>query len=537
MRGLMMPYQLTVPAILRRAVTFSNDVEIVSREDDGTLFRYRYRELASQSRRLARLLESYGIRQGDRVATLAWNHRRHLEAYFAIPSYGAVLHPLNLRLHADDLAYIIEHAGDRVLLVDKCLLPLFEQFRSRVRLEHVLVFEGGADTPAGALDYDDALSTVDDDFEFPDVDEYSAASMCYTSGTTGRPKGVLYSHRTIVLIALYWTAADAAAVSRRDVIMGVVPMFHINGWCLPYAAANAGSKLVLPGSQLSAKDLLSLIASERVTLSAGVPTIWLSVLHALTDSPSSYDLSTLRQVVVGGAAMPEALARGFSERYNVTVTQAWGMTETTALASVSTPAAETASLPAAAQRQWLGRQGIPMPFVEIRAIGADGLVPWDGATTGELEVRGPTVVDGYFNTDEHGGFTSDGWFRTGDIVTIDSHGSIQIRDRAKDLIKSGGEWISSVALENALVEHASVAEAAVIAIPDERWGERPLAVVVLRPGAVATEDDLRGHLAPRFAKWCLPDGFAFVDEIPKTGTGKFLKTVLRERFRDRGNVK
>jgi fatty-acyl-CoA synthase len=531
----MMRYGLTVPAILRRAATFSGGVEIVSREADGALHRYSYRDMIGRASRLAHLLESYGIRQGDRVATLAWNHRRHLEAYFAIPSLGAVLHTLNLRLHPDELAYIIGHAGDRALLVDKSLLPLFEQIRSRINVEHVLVFEGGTNIPAGTRDYDEALSGMPDrDFAFQDLDEESAAAMCYSSGTTGRPKGVVYSHRAIVLLAMHWTAADTIAVSRRDVIMSVVPMFHINGWGLPFTAAHVGAKIVLPGSRLAAPDLLGLITAERVTLSAGVPTIWLSVLHALAADSSAYDVSSLRLLVVGGAAVPEALVRGFRERHDVHVTQAWGMTETTSLASVSTLPADLAALPPEAQYRWHTRQGWPLPLVEIRARGREGLVPWDGETAGELEVRGPTVASAYYNSPEGlGGFTSDGWLQTGDIVTIDPRGCIEIRDRAKDLIKSGGEWISSVALENALVEHPSVAEAAVIAVPDVTWGERPLAVVALLQGAGATTDDLRRHLEPRFPKWCLPDTFVFVDEIPKTGTGKFLKTLLRERYRNR----
>ena len=532
MRGLMMDYQLTVPAILRRAEALSGHVEIVSRTADGGLRRYLYSDMIRRARQLAGALQKLGIRPGDRVATLAWNHSSHLEAYFAIPSIGAVLHTLNLRLHADDLAYIVEHAGDRVLLVDASLVPLLEQFRSRVSLERVIVFDGGVNTLEGTDDYETCLASMNpDELEYPDLDERAAAAMCYSSGTTGRPKGVVYSHRALAILAMNWTAADTVGVRQRDVILSVVPMFHINGWGLPFTAVHVGAKLVLPGSRLAAVDLLELIAREKVTLSAGVPTVWLSVLHALAAQPGVHDVSSLHTLVIGGSAVPESLLRGFEEQHGITVKQAWGMTETTSLATVCSLPADLEGRPADAQDEWRARQGLPMPFVEIRARGADGLVPWNGETMGELEVRGPTVASAYYDpADPLEGFTPDAWLRTGDIVTINARGCIQICDRAKDLIKSGGEWISSVALENALMGHPAVREAAVIGVPDPRWEERPLAVVSLKPGASATAEELRRHLAPHFVTWSLPDAFAFVDEIPKTATGKFLKTVLRDRY-------
>lgn len=535
MRGLMMDYQLTVPAMLRRAEALSGNVEIVSRSAEGGLRRYLYRDMIRRVRQLAGVLRQFGVQPGDRVATLAWNHSSHLEAYFAIPSIGAVLHTLNLRLHADDLAYIVEHARDRVLLVDASLVPLLEQFRSRVRLERVIVFEGGADIPDGVDDYETCLASVNpDELEYPDLDERAAAAMCYSSGTTGRPKGVVYSHRALAILAMNWTAADTVGVRQRDVILSVVPMFHINGWGLPFTAVHVGAKLVLPGSRLAAVDLLDLVARERVTLSAGVPTVWLNVLHTLAARPGVHDVSSLRTLVIGGSAVPESLLRGFEERHGITVKQAWGMTETTSLAAVCSLPADLEDLPADARYEWRARQGLPMPFVEIRARGQDGLVPWNGEAMGELEVRGPTVASAYYHpADALDGFTPDAWLRTGDIVTINARGCIQICDRAKDLIKSGGEWISSVALENALMGHPAVAEAAVIGVPDSQWEERPLAVVSLKPGASATAEELRRHLAPHFVKWSLPDSFEFVDEIPKTATGKFLKTVLRDRYVNR----
>jgi fatty-acyl-CoA synthase len=543
MHGLIGNYQLTVPAILRRAATVFAERPIVSRTANGSLHRYSYGEMAARAYRLGNALRTLGIGPGQRVATLAWNHPRHLEAYFAVPSIGAVLHTLNLRLHHTDVSYIASHASDIALIVDEGLLPLVADMKCPPTVQHLIVMrdEGTRDLPhlqgwPTAVDYEAFLASGDAvEFHAGEGDERNAAAMCYTSGTTGRPKGVLYSHRALTLQALTLATTDSAGLSQRDVVLAVVPMFHFNGWGLPFGAALAGAALVLPGHRLDASSLLDLIARERVTLSGGVPTIWLSVLRALDSQPNTIDVSSLRALIVGGSAVPEAMLRGYQDRHGVAIRQAWGMTETTSISTVGTLPAAAGGWSSDAQYAWLSRQGTPAPFFEIRARGDVGLIPWDGVAMGELEVRGPTVASAYF--DEPGSddrFTDDGWFRTGDIVTIAQGGCVALRDRTKDLIRSGGEWISSMALENALMGHPGVAEAAVVAVPHPKWDERPLAVVVLKPGASVTGDDLRRHLEGTFAKWWLPDAYEFVSEIPRTSTGKFLKSALRDRFRAAG---
>ncbi|HEV8317049.1 MAG TPA: long-chain fatty acid--CoA ligase [Vicinamibacterales bacterium] len=529
-----MDYQLTVPAIMRRAATMYANVAVVSCTGDGAIHRYHYGDMLRRARQLAVALQRLGVRGGDRVGTMAWNHHQHLEAYFAVPAIGAVLHTLNLRLHANDLAYIIEHGGDRVIIVDSSLVPLLSRIRLPHSVEHIVVM-GEGELPPDAIEYEALVAGADPErFEEARPEEHKAAAMCYTSGTTGRPKGVVYSHRAIALQAMILTTADSIGIRRRDVVLAVVPMFHINGWCLPFAAALAGATLVLPGARLEPDALLRLIASERVTVSAGVPTVWLGVLHALDRAAGAHDVSTLRTLVIGGSAVPKALLRGYQERYGIKVMQAWGMTETTSIATVCTTPPELDDSTQEAQYAWRVKQGTAMPFVEIRARTDYGLAPWDGETMGELEVRGPAVATAYYNEPSASDrFTDDHWFRTGDVVTISPGGCIELRDRSKDLIRSGGEWISSVALENALMGHPAVAEAAVVAVPHPKWDERPLAVVVLKPGQQATEEELRAHIAPDFAKWWLPDRMEFIDEIPRTSTGKFLKSALRERFRMR----
>ena len=529
-----MEAQLTVPAILRRAETFFSDTEIVSLRADKSIHRYRYRDMIVRAKRLAVALRDLGVVTGDRVATLAWNHDRHLEAYFAVTAIGAVLHTLNLRLHPNDLTYIINHANDRVLILDESLLSLFEPCRARVNIEHIIVMGDTHSPPNGMIDFDELDARADlQRFEYVDPDEREAAAMCYTSGTTGVPKGTLYSHRAIAVQSLNWLIADLVGIRQRDVILPVVPMFHIQAWCLPFAAMMAGATLVLPERFLDPSSLLELIVDEHVTVSAGAPAVWLGVLQALESAGHSGKIGNLEKLVIGGSAAPKAAVQAFQERHGVTVIQAWGMTETTSLGLVNSLPADLETQSADVQYEWRSRQGVPPPFVEIRARGDQGLVPWDDETLGELEIRGPTVAQAYYNApDAADRFTDDAWFRTGDVVTINARGCVQLHDRTKDLIRSGSEWISSVALENALLGHPAVAEAAVIAVPHPKWQERPLACVVLKPGSTASAEELRNHLATDFPKWWLPDATEFVDHIPRTSTGKLLKSVLRDRFKD-----
>jgi fatty-acyl-CoA synthase len=535
MQGLIMNYQLTVPAMLRRAEMLFGHKEIVTRLPDRSLHRYAYRELVDRVKRLALAIARLGIKPGDRVATLCWNHYQHLEAYFAIPCAGAVLHTLNLRLHPSDLAFIASHAGDRAIVVDESLLPLLETFRGQTAIEHVVVVRSGEQAlPPDALDYEALLAAEDaGQFRYPELDENLAAAMCYTSGTTGKPKGVVYSHRAIALHSLSTTMADTQAISEHDTVLPVVPMFHANAWGLPFSATLVGAKQVFPGPHLEPHNLLDLFVRERVTVTAGVPTIWLGILQLLDQQPGAYDLRALRAMLVGGSAAPPAMIRGFQERHGLNILHAWGMTE---LCPLGTVAAVPSRLKDAADEeryQFRAKQGLPVAFMEIRARNENGIVPWDGRTVGELEVRGPWVASCYYNCPEGASsFTEDGWFRTGDIVAIEPDGCLHLQDRAKDVIKSGGEWISSVALENALMGHPAVAEAAVVPVPHPKWDERPLAVVVLKPGREARPEDLRSHLEPNFARWWLPDAFEFIDAIPRTSAGKFLKSALREKYRD-----
>jgi fatty-acyl-CoA synthase len=525
-----MDYQLNVPAILRRAEQLYGHKEIVSRLPDRSFHRMTYADLLPRTKRLAAALRGLGLADGERVGTFAWNHHEHLEAYLGVPAAGLVVHTLNLRLHPDDLTYIAGHAGDRALIVDKVLWPLAEQFVDRVGFEHVIAV-GAGETPPGTIDYEELLASAEPVDEFADVDERAAAAMCYTSGTTGQPKGVLYSHRAIAVHSLASTQNGTLGLTEQDTVLPVVPMFHANAWGFPFTCTFIGAKQVFPGPHLDPENLLETFVQEGVTVTAGVPTIWMGILQALDAEPHRWDLSRLRAMIVGGSAAPRAMIEGFERRHGLHVTHAWGMTEMAPLGTVSELSSRELALSEDEQFAYRAKQGTPAPFVEIRARGPEGLVPWDGESMGELEVRGAWIASAYYEDDSQAyRWTDDGWFATGDIVTIERNGYIEIQDRAKDLVKSGGEWISTVALENALMGHPAVAEAAVIAVPDPKWDERPLAVCVLREGATATPDELREFLAPRFAKWWLPDGFEFVSEIPKTAVGKFRKTALRDQF-------
>jgi len=528
----MMDFPLTLPAIFRHAERVFPRREIVTRRADKSLHRYTYADWAARTRRLAGALRQLGVAPGDRVATLGWNHHQHLEAYFGISMTGAVLHTLNLRLHPDELVFIVNDADDRVVLVDETLLPLWEKIAPQTRVRHAVIVGGTADVP-GYLNYETLLAGAEPLGAEPDLDERSAAAMCYTTGTTGKPKGVLYSHRSLVLHTFAVCMPSGMGLSEADAVLPVVPMFHANAWGQPYAAVMMGAKLVMPGPHLDPASLVDLFVRERVTVTAGVPTIWMGVLQLLDANPGAYDLSALRAMFVGGAAVPQALIEAFDKRHGLTIVQAWGMTETTPIGTVSHLPFDLADAADEVKFRSRATQGRPVAFVEIRARNENGLVPHDGQTMGELEVRGPWVASAYYKRDDAGDrFTADGWFKTGDIVTIDERSFVTIQDRAKDLIKSGGEWISSIALESALMGHPAVAEAAVIPVASAKWSERPLAAVVLKKGASATADDLRAFLAPNFPKFWLPDAFEFIDAIPRTSAGKFQKMALRERFKN-----
>jgi fatty-acyl-CoA synthase len=529
MRGQMMSSPLLVTSFIDRAGDLFGDVEIVSRRADRSIHRYTYKECRNRARRLAMLLRGLGLQPGDRVATLMWNHYAHLEAYFGIPLAGGVFHTLNLRLHPSDIARIARHAGDRFVIVDEVLLPLWEQVSAEFKAEHVIVVSSsGAPRPNLYGDYETMLAASTDAFIPVEANEDDAVGLCYTSGTTGMPKGVLYSHRSIALHAIALALPDVLCLRQSDVMLPIVPMFHVNAWGLPFVAAMLGIKLVLPGPCLDSPSICELFISERVTISAGVPTVWMTMLRYLEEHPE-VNPSGMR-MLVGGAALPEVLIREFEKR-GVNLIQGWGMTETSPLATIAGVKATMKDLTEDQRIATLAKQGLPAPFIDIRAVNADGICPKDGATMGELEVRGPWIASSYFkSSDQQDKWTEDGWFRTGDVATIDGEGYMRITDRTKDLIKSGGEWISSVDLENALMSHPQVQECAVIAMPDPKWQERPLAVVVLKQGAETKPESLSAHLAPRFPKWWLPDKFVFAKEIPKTATGKFLKTKLRELY-------
>jgi fatty-acyl-CoA synthase len=531
LQGLMQDdFPLTLHHIRRRMCSCSPASQVVTLTPTGEVQRASFEQVSQRVDRLARALARLGVEQGDRVGTFAWNNQRHFELYFAIPCVGAVLHTLNIRLFEEQLAYIVNHAEDKVIFVDDSLVPVLEKLAPSFQSVSGYVVMGDGDMGAlpNAVRYEDLLDDAGAGaFEYPEVDERQAAALCYTSGTTGNPKGVLYSHRSISLHSTATLIKDSTGLSSSDRVLAVVPMFHANAWGLPHGAALAGADLILPDRFLGAEPLAKLIAAERPTLMGCVPTIFLDLLR-YADAHPEVDLSSLSNAACGGSAVPKQLMQDFEERHGVRIFQAWGMTETSPVATYSRPLEREHD-----DAYWDDRakQGRPLPWVELRLVdGEDREVPWDGESTGEIEVRGPWVAARYFRDDSGEEKFDSGWLRTGDIAAVDEKGFVQITDRAKDVIKSGGEWISSVELENEVMSHPDVIEAAVIAKPDERWAERPLCCVVLREGASTTAEDLLEHLRGRVAKWWLPDEFAFVEEVPKTSVGKFDKKVLRGRL-------
>ena len=536
MRATMMDTPLTIATILRYGSTAYAGREVITATPDGVR-RRTYGELGARAGRLASALRGLGIDGDQRVATLMWNNAEHLEAYLAIPSMGAVLHTLNLRLEPEVIGYIAEHAGDEVVIVDATLVTLLASVLPHApSIRHIIVStpEPGTECPdlprlsdggRQVHDYDELLAAQVDGFEWPELDERSAAAMCYTSGTTGRPKGVVYSHRSMHLHSMAVAMGNVFGMSDRDRVLPVVPMFHANAWGLPYAAVMAGADMIMPDRFLQPAPLATLIEAERPTLAGAVPTIWNGLLQHVRAHGG--DLSSLRLVPCGGSAVPHALLENFEKETGVTIVQAWGMTETSPLGSVARP---PAGLPEEEAWHYRDTQGRLICQVEGRLVGEAGSVlPNDGVAVGEVEVRGPWVTGSYYKDDDPEKFR-DGWLRTGDVGTIDPGGYVILTDRAKDVIKSGGEWISSMELENALMAHPQVTEAAVIGVPDDRWGERPLAAIVLAAGGTATAAELREFLAGRVPRWQLPERWSFIAEVPKTSVGKFAKTTMRDAY-------
>jgi fatty-acyl-CoA synthase len=526
----MQDFPLTITSLMRYGTTVYASREVATMTADG-MRRQSYAELGRRAARLANALRTLGIDSDQRVATFMWNNAEHLEAYLAVPSMGAVLHTLNIRLFPDQLVYIANHAEDEVVLVDGSLIPLLARvLREMKTVRHVVVAGPGdvsplADAGKELHSYEELLAAAPDTFDWPeDIDERQAAAMCYTSGTTGNPKGVVYSHRTMYLHSMSFCSGNAMSLNNADTVLPVVPMFHANAWGLPYAAMMSGAALLMPDRFLQAEPLVKAIEAERPTVSGAVPTIWSDVLRYAQEHGS--DLTSLRLVPCGGSAVPESLMRGFDE-IGVRILHAWGMTETSPLASVAHPPYGTTG-----EEAWRYRvtQGRYMCGLEVRVVGdGDVVLPSDGESVGEIEIRGAWITGSYYKDEDPAKF-HDGWLRTGDVGTISADGFLVLTDRAKDVIKSGGEWISSVDLENHLMAHPDVVEAAVIGVPDDRWQERPLASVVLREGATVTADQLREFLAERVAKWQVPERWTFISEVPKTSVGKFSKRTLRDMY-------
>lgn len=537
MLGQVMQLPLLISSLVVHAERHHGEQEIVSRRVEGDIHRTTFRELASRARRMAKALAALGVKQSDRVATLAWNGYRHMELYYAVSGSGAVLHTINPRLHPDQVVYIADHAEDQVLFFDLTFLPLIAAIAARTKtIRHFVAMTDRAHLPADAakipnlLVYEELVAGQDDRYEWPVFDENLASSLCYTSGTTGNPKGVLYSHRSTILHTFAIALPDSLNIGAADVVLPVVPMFHVNAWGIPYAAFMTGSKLVFPGPQLDGKSLYELFEGEKVTLSAGVPTVWQGLLGHT--EANGLKFSTMKRTVIGGSACPPAMIRTFAEKYGVHVLHAWGMTEMSPVGTVASFKVKHAGADAETRYGVMSKQGRAVYGVDMKIVGENGAeLPWGGEQSGDLLVRGPWILNRYFKG-EGGDPLQDGWFPTGDVARIDNDGYMQITDRSKDVIKSGGEWIGSIDLENIAMAHPAVAMAACIAAHHPKWDERPLLVVMKKPGAEVTKEELLKFYEGKIAKWWTPDDVVFVDAIPLGATGKMQKNKLREQLRD-----
>jgi fatty-acyl-CoA synthase len=535
MLGLMQDWPLLCHRIIDHAATFHGERKVVTRSVEGPIVETNYAQIRARAKKVAQRLEKDGIKLGDRVATMCWNTWRHLEVWYGILGLGAVYHTVNPRLFADQIAWIVNHAEDRVMMTDLTFVPLLERLANRLpSIERYVVLTDAAHMPStslrNAVPYEEWLAEADGDYRWASFDENTAAGMCYTSGTTGNPKGVVYSHRSNVLHALASISADVLGLACRDVVMPVVPLFHANGWSLGFAAPMAGATLVMPGPRLDGPSVCELLNEFKVTCSAAVPTVWLMLLEHLEATGGR--LPFLKRVVIGGSACPRAMTKAFQDVYGVEVVHAWGMTEMSPLGTACTMIPEYAELAGEARLDVQEKQGRPPFTVDMKITDDAGLpLPWDGKTSGRLKVRGPAVARAYFK-DDGDVLDAEGFFDTGDVATLDRHGYMHVTDRAKDVIKSGGEWISSIALENLAIGYPRLAEAAVIGVRHPKWGERPLLVAVVKNGQPANKEEILRYMCDRIPKWCVPDDVVFVDEIPHTATGKIQKTALRERFRD-----
>jgi fatty-acyl-CoA synthase len=531
---LMMDYPLTLTHFFERSARLFAKKTLATRVPGRPLFRYTYADFAERTRRLGGVLKALGIGKGDRVATLAWNSHRHLELYWAAPLSGAVLHTLNFRLSAQDLTYIINHAGDAVIFVDASVWPALAPIREALTtVKHVVVMRDTPDAvvPPGLDEYEALLAAAPPVAAWPKLDERDASGMCYTSGTTGHPKGVVYTHRAVFLHSMASAMTDVMAISENDVILHVVPMFHANAWCVPYAAVMTGATQIFAGPSVQPRDICEIVQAEKVTFVGAVPTVWIAIKELV--EKEGYDISSIRCIPIGGSAAPRSLIELFDKKFDAQMLHAWGMTEMTPIGTLARLKSYMREWPDEARYAVRAKQGYPAVGVDLRVVDEGGSEqPWDGTSMGEIQVRGPWILKSYFDAPGSADrFTADGWFKTGDIATIDPEGYIQITDRTKDVIKSGGEWISSVDLESMIMGHPNVLEAAVIAVPHPKWVERPLACVVPRAGMAVEPAEIIEFLRPRVAKFQLPDEVVIIDSIPKTGVGKFDKKVLRERFK------